>query len=126
VVVDDEFSIKVASLPGIFILKLAAFNDRKLSTDKDASDMAFIIKNYLAINETRAIHNHYDLYEDENFSVFKAGAALLGRDIMKILNGDNDTLLTFIDILENELELAEESLLLNQIEIYNTKKQRKQ
>lgn len=40
VTIDDEFTIRVASLPGIVILKLAAFNDRKLQSDKDADDIA--------------------------------------------------------------------------------------
>lgn len=115
VTIDNEFTVKVASLPGIFILKLAAFNDRKNGTNKDADDLAFIIENYLGINEERAFAEHYDIYETENFSTFTAGAALLGRDIKSILGENEETINTFIQILEDELKLEDESLLINQI-----------
>ena len=115
VTIDNDLSVKVASLPGIFILKLAAFNDRKNETNKDADDLAFIIENYLGINEERAAANHYDIYEAENFNSFIAGATLLGRDIKTIIGGNDETINTFIQMLEKELKLEEESPLINQI-----------
>ena len=115
VTIDNDLSVKVASLPGIFILKLAAFNDRKNETNKDADDLAFIIENYLNINIERAAVNHYDIYEAENFNTFTAGATLLGRDLKTIIGGNKETINTFIQMLEKELKLEEESQLLNQI-----------
>lgn len=115
VTINNEFTVKVASLPGIFILKLAAFNDRKNKTNKDADDLAFIIENYLGINTERAAAEHYDVYEAENFKTFTAGATLLGRDIKSILGEKAETIQTFIQILEDELKLEDESLLMNQI-----------
>ena len=109
ITIDNDLSVKVASLPGIFILKLAAFNDRKNTTNKDADDLAFIIENYLSINEERAAAEHYDIYEADNFNTFTAGATLLGRDIKSILGSSEETINTFIQILE------EESPLINQI-----------
>ena len=115
ITIDNDLSVKVASLPGIFILKLAAFNDRKNETNKDADDLAFIIENYLNINIERAAVNHYDIYEAENFNTFTAGATLLGRDIKTIIGGNKETINTFIQTLEKELKLEEESQLINQI-----------
>ena len=115
VTIDDEFSIKVASLPGIFILKLAAFNDRKNKTNKDADDLAFIISNYLETNLERAATEHYGLYEVDDFNTFTAGATLLGRDIKSILGENTDTIQTFIQILVNEIKLEDESPLINQM-----------
>ena len=115
VTIDNEFTIKVASLPGIFILKLAAFNDRKNTTNKDADDLAFILENYLDINIERAAAEHYDIYEVENFNTLTAGATLLGRDIKSILGENAETIQTFIQILEDELKLDEASPLMNQI-----------
>lgn len=115
ITIDNDLSVKVASLPGIFILKLAAFNDRKNETNKDADDLAFIIENYLEINELRAVEEHYDIYEAENFNTFTAGATLLGKDIKTIIGGNEETINTFIQILEEELKLEEESPLINQI-----------
>lgn len=121
VTIDNEFTIKVASLPGIFILKLSAFNDRKNKTNKDADDLAFIIENYLEINQERVATDHYDIYEVENFNTFTAGATLLGRDIKSILGENEDTINNFIKILEDELNLGEESFLVNQmIETHKT------
>ena len=77
--------------------------------------MAFIIKNYLEINIERAASENYDIYEAENFNTFIAGATLLGRDINSILEGNRETLATFIQILDDELKLEDESPLLNQI-----------
>ena len=115
IIIDNEFSIKVASLHGIFILKLVAFNDRKFSKNKDADDMAFIIANYLDIYEMRVVEEHYDLYEIENFTPFIAGAALLGRDIKDMLQRDKETLESISKIIETESELEDGSILINQM-----------
>lgn len=115
ITIDNDLLIKVASLPGIFILKLAAFNDRKNETNKDADDLAFIIKNYLEINIERAVAEHYDIYDAVKFNTFTAGATLLARDIKTILGGNEETVNTFIQIIENELKMEDESQLLNQI-----------
>lgn len=115
VTIDDEFTVKVASLPGICILKLVAFNDRKYQTNKDADDLAFIIENYLDINIERAAAEHYDIYEVENFNTFTAGANLLGKDIKSILWENDEIIQTFIQILEDELKLEDESPLMNQM-----------
>jgi predicted nucleotidyltransferase len=116
VIIDDEIEINIASLPGIFVLKLAAFNDRGNEENKHADDIAYIIANYLDINIDRAVQDHYsDLYEIENFTSFIAGAILLGKDTKKILSENSDALNYFIDILQKEIEAEEESILINQI-----------
>jgi len=113
--VDNNFTIYVASLPGIFLLKLAAWQDRHIETKKDADDMAFIITNYLDINIERAAKENYDLYEVEYFSKFITGATLLGRDMKEILRSIPETLNVYTGILKFEVEKREESLLINQI-----------
>ncbi len=115
VTIDDEFTVKVASLPGICILKLVAFNDRKYQTNKDADDLAFIIENYLDINTERAATEYYEIYEVENFNTFTAGASLLSKDIKSILWENEGAMHTVIQILEEELKLEVESPLMNQI-----------
>jgi len=113
--IDNEFMVKVVHLPGIFLLKLNAFKDRHLENNKDADDIAGIISCYLDINQGRAIENHYDIYQTENFSTFIAGATLLGRDVKGILHESPKTLETFIGILQVELDAEEESKLINQM-----------
>lgn len=49
VIVNGEVEVKMAPLCGQFLIKLDTWNDRNASTDKDAEDMLFILKNYLDI-----------------------------------------------------------------------------
>ncbi len=115
VIIDDELEVNVASLPGIFILKLAAYKDRGSELNKHADDIAYIIANYLEINEERAVSDHYDLYSAEDFTIFTSGATLLGRDTKRILSENSDALNYFIDILQTEIDAEEESILINQM-----------
>ncbi|NEW85206.1 MAG: hypothetical protein GZ094_22970 [Mariniphaga sp.] len=115
ITVDNTFTIYVASLPGIFLLKLAAWRDRHLVKNTDADDMAFIISSYLEINEQRAVDENYDLYEDNDFTTFNAGAALLGRDMKTILKANAEILDEFVGILRTETDQMEDSKLINQM-----------
>jgi len=115
VTIDNEFTIKIASLPGLFLLKLVAWKDRHLSGSKDAYDMALILNNYLSINTERAVEEHYEIYESEDFDQVVAGAQLLAKDIKLLLQKNEKTMQYLLDILNKEIELAEESPLINQL-----------
>jgi predicted nucleotidyltransferase len=114
--IDDTLEIDIVSLAGIFILKLVAWKDRYHKGNKDADDMGFILLNYLNIHEERAVMEYYEqVYEIENFSITKAGAALLGIDI-NILLSDNETNKAKLKaIIETEINSKENSVLFNQI-----------
>lgn len=113
--IDDEIEIEVAPLAGIFILKTVAWLDRYLKGNKDADDMAFIIINYLSIYMERAVADHYDLYEVDDFDMNTAGSRLIGRDISTLLSNYETTKIKVSDILKSELEKEEGSILINQI-----------
>lgn len=113
--IDREFSIKIASLPGLFLLKLVAWKNRHLFATKDAYDIAFLMKNYLDINTERAVEKHYDLYESEEFDQVVAGSRLMARDIKLLIGKNKRTLAYFREILIEEIDLSEESQLLNQL-----------
>lgn len=51
VCVNNEFEIRIASLHGLFLLKLNAWLDRNIGTNKDAEDMWYIVDNYYFANE---------------------------------------------------------------------------
>ncbi len=112
--IDGELSIKIASLPGLFILKLVAWRDRHLFGSKDAYDMALLLTNYLEINTERAVEEHYDLYEMDKFDQVIAGAQLMARDVKLLIRYNEKTLEYLRKILAKEIELAEESQLINQ------------
>lgn len=65
VCVDNEFEIRIASLHGLFLLKLNAWLDRNIGTNKDAEDMWYIVDNYYFANEGRGVHP--EVYELEHF-----------------------------------------------------------
>jgi len=116
VTIDESLTIEIASLAGIFILKIIAWLDRHLEGNKDADDMGFILTNYLFINEDRAVHEHYEeIYEQEDFNVHIAGATLLGIDIATILKPNSKSKEKIAEILKNEIDKQEESKLINQI-----------
>lgn len=113
--IDNKLSIEIASLDGIFLLKLVAWSERYLKGNKDADDIAFIFKNYLMINEDSAVENHYDLYQREDFDVTTTGARLIGRDLDKLLTEHQETKKKILGIINNQIKLEEESPLINQI-----------
>jgi len=113
--IDDNIEIQIASLAGVFILKTVAWLDRNLKGNKDADDMAFIINNYHNINEQRAIEEHFDLYEVDEFDTQIAGSRLLGRDISTLLSESDSTKNKITDILKSEVDKEEESRLINQV-----------
>ncbi|MDV3795555.1 hypothetical protein CMT44_00715 [Elizabethkingia anophelis] len=114
--IDDTLEIDIVSLTGIFILKLVAWKDRHHKGNKDADDMGFILQNYLNIHEERAATKHYEeVYEIEDFTTIKAGAALLGIDINNLLTDNETNKAKLKAIIESEINLKEDSILFNQI-----------
>ena len=74
--------MRVASIPGLTILKLVAWSDRGLETDKDAADIYRLLTVYAdAGNTDRLYENEMNLLEAVGFDMQLAGAELLGRDV---------------------------------------------
>jgi len=116
VVIDENLTIEVASLDGIFILKLNAWGDRHVEHNRDADDMGFILNNYLIINEERAATEHYnDIYLMDDFNPKISGAKLLGMDMAKIIGDSHATKKKIIEIIKKEIDKEEQSKLINQI-----------
>lgn len=86
--VDTDLVIPVASLPGLIILKLFAWVDRKYEM-RDAPDILKILTEYAdAGNEDRLYTNELPLLEAAGFDVTIAGARLLGKDARRITNDE--------------------------------------
>lgn len=111
VIVNNEFKIKIASLHGLFILKLNAWIDRNIRTNKDAEDMWYIIDNYYFANEQKNIHP--EVYELEDFDLIAGGAFWMAHDIADLLGKNH--LIYYRDILAKEASLEEDSRLVIQI-----------
>ncbi len=112
--VDEEIEVSIASLCGIFILKVFAWKDRHHKNNKDADDIGFILANYLEIHREASLE-HYDIVYPENHTVLTGGGSMLGIHAAEILSYHPDVKLTVIEILHSELDKTEESMLINQI-----------
>jgi predicted nucleotidyltransferase len=86
--ISDGLTVKVASLPGLTVLKLFAWVDRGSTTAKDALDLRFIWENYAeAGNYPRIYDQHYDLLEGLNHDLTLAGIWLLAGDVRNLVSG---------------------------------------
>ena len=112
--IDKELKVKVASLPGVFILKLTAWKDRYLTNNKDAYDMALLLENYFSIFAERVATEHFDLFEAEEFDEFIAGGQLIMRDVKEMLSDEEQSIDFFKNIISEEIEKQEASSLINQ------------
>ena len=84
VTLDDQFTFKVCSLPGMVLLKLIAYDDRPEHRVKDLTDIAFILKNYEHIIGDELYDVHHDLLETL-VSLEHVAARILGRHIHPLL-----------------------------------------
>lgn len=112
--VDEEIEISIASLCGIFILKVFAWKDRHQKNNKDADDIGFILVNYLEIHRETSLE-YYDIVYPENHTVLTSGGSMLGIHTSEILNDYPDLKIAVVEILQSELNKKEESILINQI-----------
>ena len=83
----DDVEIVICTLPGLALMKIIAWNDRRFRYRKDAQDLGLIMLNYLyADNEERLWEGDAtDLVTDE-FDYNIASARLLGRDMGQLLS----------------------------------------
>lgn len=113
--IDGEFEIKVASLHGLFLLKFNAWIDRHYQTDKDAEDMCFILENYFDANIERDFSSEKftEVFNRDDFDTYLAGGIWIAYDLYPLLNADQ--LEYFANTIQQEIERAETSPLINQI-----------
>ena len=96
-----KLSVKVVSLAGLAILKLISWDENSTRRQKDASDLVFIIRNYLdAGNLDRLFENESDIVESGDYDYEAGSARLLGRDISKIAH--TGTIAKLTEILKRE------------------------
>ena len=114
VLLPEGVELRVASVPALALLKVTAWHDRK-HTDpgRDAPDLLLYLKSYLDCgNLDRATSDHRDLFEVEDYDYEIAGARLLARDLIEIL--DPPSARRVLEILAPEAESEGPLLLANQ------------
>ena len=93
---------KVCTLTGIVILKLIAWDDRPEMRGDDIDDIAEIIKNYFHFNSDAIWEHHSDLFTDDN-ELDEIASQYLGREIGKIISGNEKLIARVKGILEKGL-----------------------
>jgi predicted nucleotidyltransferase len=74
--------IRVATIPGIALLKLIAWDERYPDRSKDAVDLYFFMEKYAdAGNEDRLFRDDLEVMKSEGFDLEQAGISILGRDM---------------------------------------------
>ncbi len=106
---EPPLDINFASPLGLAVMKLIAWADRNTAGNKDAIDLATVLRTYLdAGNRERLYSDHPDLLT-EDFDYVLAGAELLGRDIASSVSSPTKRLI--IEILRQETDVDSESRL---------------
>jgi predicted nucleotidyltransferase len=101
--------IKVATLPGLCILKLIAWSDKPFERENDIKDISNIIQHFFDIESEIIYKEHLDLFENDDFDMVNAGAHVLGRQINKILSHSAKAKKRIIEILESNVQNVENS-----------------
>jgi len=106
----DSVTARVVSPPGLAILKVVAWHDRHLEDDRDAEDLAYLLRQYHHLVSEGLYGRHLDALERVDYDVELAGARILGKEAGEIaspgLHWSIDALLV------RELGRPEESRLL--------------
>lgn len=83
--IEEDLVVRVASIPGLAVLKLIAWQDRRNENDKDAADLLLLFTHHAdAGNLDRIYGEELLLLEVAQFDLELAGAELLGRDAARI------------------------------------------
>ncbi len=83
--IEEDLVVRVASIPGLAVLKLIAWQDRRNENDKDAADLLLLFTHYAdAGNLDRIYPEEPALLEAAQFDLELVGAELLGRDTARI------------------------------------------
>ncbi|WP_375446098.1 nucleotidyl transferase AbiEii/AbiGii toxin family protein [uncultured Fibrella sp.] len=115
VTLDDQFTFRVCSLPGMVLLKLIAYDDRPEHRLKDLTDVSFILKNYLDIAEEDLYDHHYDLLET-SVSLALTAARLLGRHISPLLATSPPLRERLTDILDRAIAAGPGGVVIRQLQ----------
>ncbi len=87
--IERDLVVGVASIPGLAVLKLIAWQDRRHENNKDATDLQRLLVAYAdAGNLDRIYDEETVLLEGAGYDMEFAGSQLLGRDAARICRQD--------------------------------------
>lgn len=103
-------TFKAATLPGIVLLKLIAYDDRPERRQKDAQDIGNILNNFFELYENLIFENHSDLFGNEQQELLNISSMALGREISAIAASNNDLHQRLARILAGHIQAGETSV----------------
>lgn len=111
---NSDREIRIASLAGLYLMKCISWNDRPKERSHDVFDMYSILNKYIDAGQLHRIYERdQDLLEIPEFTLEKASAALLGRDLKKLCT--QKSLIEVKNIFQREIALADKSLFMQQL-----------
>ena len=115
IIVDENVQFCIASLSGQFLIKLDAWIDRHLKTDKDARDMFYIIDNFYwtSIVDKFPPPEQVTNSDDPAFDDFVAGAQWIASELRSLLSDEHRTY--YGDFINSELSLEDNSKLVQHL-----------
>jgi len=107
-------SIRVPSVPALALLKITAWQDRKLThPGRDAGDLMLYLHHYLDCGMYEHAAQHYpELFDALDYDYAVTGARLLGRDLRQLL--DEAATARVLEILRPEADPEGQRLLAQQ------------
>ena len=85
----DDLIAPVTSIPGLAVLKLFAWADRRMASSKDADDLLMLLCHYAdSGNLDRLYNSAFHILKSCDYDVDAAGAYLLGLDTATITGND--------------------------------------
>jgi predicted nucleotidyltransferase len=91
----------VASIEGLALLKLIAWDERPTGRPQDAQDLCLLLQHFYDAKLSVITERHADLFDVENFSKPKASARALGREMGTLLHTEELEELV-LSVLERE------------------------
>jgi predicted nucleotidyltransferase len=104
----ESMKFKVATLPGILMLKLISYDDRPDQRGNDPIDCSNIILHYYEIESDLIYESHNDLFGGSE-SLQTIAARVIGRELRKPLAQDQNLKWRVIRILTDHINRAEQS-----------------
>lgn len=105
----EDKQFKVATLPGIFLLKLIAFDDRPDQRPNDPEDCIQIVQNYFNLQSDIIYEHHNDLFGNDELTLELISARVIGREMRKTLDQNNALRERTALILESHITQQEKS-----------------
>lgn len=83
-ILEGQHRFKFCTLPGLVLLKLIAWDDRPEARRDDIRDISDILNHFFDLYDEDIWSSHSDLFEDENDNLRHIAARVMGREIRKI------------------------------------------